>query len=133
MPSLPGVDHIALTVVDVEKSSAFYATLLGIQPSSTMNDGAFLRKKFTLAGGLGLGLTEHQLSEGADPFNEQNPGLDHVGFSVAEISQLEQWASHLESMGVLHSGLVDASYGTVLSFKDPDGIALEFFTPSTPA
>ncbi|TLM80915.1 VOC family protein [Pseudarthrobacter sp. NamE5] len=130
MPSLPGLDHFALTVTDVEKSAAFYAVLLGVQPSSTMNDGPFVRRKFTLAGGLGLGLTEHRPSEGLGTFDEQNPGLDHVGFSVAGIAQLEEWEAHLDSMGVQHSGLITASYGTVLSFKDPDGVALEFFAPA---
>lgn len=129
LPSLPGVDHIALTVIDIEKSTAFYTVLLGIEPSSTMNDGAFLRRKFTLANGLGLGLTEHRPSENQNTFNEQNPGLDHVGLSVSDISQLEEWAAHLDSMGVDHSGLMSAPYGTVLSFKDPDGVALEFFSP----
>lgn len=130
MPSLPGLDHLALTVTDVERSTAFYALLFGVQPSSTMNDGPFVRRKFTLDGGLGLGLTEHRPSAGAGKFDEQNPGLDHVGFLVSDVTQLEEWAAHLDSMGVAHSGLVTASYGTVLSFKDPDGVALEFFVPT---
>lgn len=130
MPSLPGLDHLALTATDVETNTAFYTVLFGVQPSSTMNDGAFVRRKFTLAGGLGLGLTEHRPSAGLGTFDEQNPGLDHVGFSVSDIAQLEEWAAHLDSMGVAHSGLVTASYGTVLSFKDPDGVALEFFAPA---
>ena len=29
----------------------------------------------------------------------------------------------------LHGGIVDASYGSGLSFRDPDNIALEFFAP----
>lgn len=130
MPSLPGIDHLALTVTNIEKSTAFYAQLLGAQPSSSMTDGPFVRRKFTLAGGLGLGLTEHRPGKAPGTFDEQNPGLDHVGLSVANISQLEEWAAHLDSIGVDHSGLVTASYGTALSFKDPDGVALEFFVPA---
>lgn len=57
----------------------------------------------------------------------QHPGLDHVGFLVCDITQLEEWAAHLDSMGAAHSGLVTASYGTALSFKDPDGVALGIF------
>ncbi|MET3176806.1 UNVERIFIED_ORG: glyoxylase I family protein [Arthrobacter sp. UYCu721] len=130
MPSLPGLDHLALTVTDVEKSTAFYAVLLNIQPGLTMNDGPFVRRKFTLAGGLTLGLTEHRPSQGPHKFDEQNPGLDHIGFSVSGNAQLEEWAAHLDNMGVRHSGLVTATYGTALSFKDPDGVALEFFAPA---
>lgn len=34
------------------------------------------------------------------------------------------------TLGVAHSGIVDAHYGSGLSFRDPDGIALEFFAPA---
>lgn len=50
--------------------------------------------------------------------------MDHVGFGGAEI---EQWRDHLDGIGVAHSGVVEADYGLALSFKDPDGNALEFF------
>lgn len=38
-----------------------------------------------------------------------------------------KWAEHLEALGVEHSGVEDADYGSALSFSDPDGNALEFF------
>jgi glyoxylase I family protein len=31
--------------------------------------------------------------------------------------------------GIVNSGIKDAHYGSGLSFRDPDGIALEFFAP----
>jgi hypothetical protein len=30
---------------------------------------------------------------------------------------------------ITHGGIVDAPYGSGLSFRDPDNIALEFFAP----
>ena len=30
---------------------------------------------------------------------------------------------------VAHGGIIDAPYGSGLSFRDPDNIALEFFAP----
>ena len=33
------------------------------------------------------------------------------------------------SSGIKNGGVVDAGYGSGLSFRDPDGIALEFFAP----
>lgn len=39
------------------------------------------------------------------------------------------WARRLDALGVMHGGIVDASYGSVLGFWDPDGIAPEFFAP----
>lgn len=129
MPALPSIDHLALTVTDVEVSVAFYSRLWGTEPSGTMLDGPFIRRKFALGGGASLGLTEHRTASGEGRFDEHNPGLDHVGFSVASSAELLEWAVHLDSLGVVHSGLIEAPYGTALNFKDPDGIALEFFFP----
>ena len=36
---------------------------------------------------------------------------------------------HQHELGVQHGGIVDAPYGSGLSFRDPDGIALELFAP----
>lgn len=130
MPSLPSIDHLALTVTDVERSVAFYSALWGTEPSATLTDGPFVRRKFDLGAGLGLGLTQHAAGQGASAFDALKPGLDHVGFAVDTVAELREWAAHLEHLGVEHSGLVEAGYGTVLSFKDPDGIALEFFAAS---
>jgi hypothetical protein len=35
----------------------------------------------------------------------------------------------LNELGIAHGDIVDASYGSGLSFRDPDNIALEFFAP----
>jgi hypothetical protein len=35
----------------------------------------------------------------------------------------------LGELRIQHGGIVDAPYGSGLSFRDPDGIALEFFAP----
>jgi catechol-2,3-dioxygenase len=57
------------------------------------------------------------------------PGLDHVAFGCANRAELEQWESQLNSFGIAHGGVIDAPYGSGLSFRDPDNIALEFFAP----
>ena len=36
---------------------------------------------------------------------------------------------YLDSLGIKHGGIVDAHYGSGLSFRDPDNIALELFCP----
>jgi hypothetical protein len=35
----------------------------------------------------------------------------------------------LDELGIVHGGIKDAHYGSGVSFRDPDGIALEFFAP----
>ena len=56
-------------------------------------------------------------------------GLDHVAFGCANRGELEKWALRLDELGVIHGGIKDASYGSGVSFRDPDGIPLEFFAP----
>ena len=35
----------------------------------------------------------------------------------------------MDELGIAHGGIKDAHYGSGVSFRDPDGIALEFFAP----
>jgi catechol-2,3-dioxygenase len=74
----------------------------------------------------------HQFPDPADtlPFNERRVGLDHLAFTCSSRSELEAWQIRLDELGIVNGGVVDAAYGSVLSFRDPDNIALEFFAPS---
>lgn len=65
----------------------------------------------------------------SDPCDELRPELDHVAFSCADRAQLETWEGQLNDLGIKHGGIVDAPYGSGLSFRDPDNIPLEFFAP----
>ena len=47
--------------------------------------------------------------------------------------ELETWEARLNKLGVSNGGVVDAPYGSGLSFRDPDNIALEFFVLSDAA
>lgn len=93
----------------------------------TLSDGPFHRRVFALPSGQLLGLTRHDSVAAGDAFEPARPGMDHVGFGVADRAELEQWRDHLDSVGIGHDGIVEADYGLALSLKDPDGNALEFF------
>lgn len=126
MPTFSGINHIALTVTDLAVSVPFYEKLLESSPVTTMTDGPFTRRVFALPGGQRLGLTQHANGSGTS-FDPTRPGLDHVGFACADRDEVVAWAAHLDRVPVAHSGVQDADYGSALSFKDPDGNALEFF------
>lgn len=127
MPTFLGIDHIAITVLDLEASLPFYERVFGLSPVGTMDDGPFVRQIFALPGGITLGLTQHDPGAAVTEFDPRMPGLDHIGFAVADIAELRAWAAHLDADGIQNDGLIEASYGTALSFTDPDGTALEFF------
>jgi catechol-2,3-dioxygenase len=91
--------------------------------------GPFRHAVWLVGGQTLVGL--HQFPDLADDssFNERRIGLDHLAFQCANRDELSQWVDRLNELGIAHSGIVDASYGSGLSFRDPDNIALEFFAP----
>jgi catechol-2,3-dioxygenase len=75
-----------------------------------------------------ISIHQHDRSTDGERFSEFRVGLDHIGFGCANRAELEASAKRLEELGIEHGGIVDESYASGLSFRDPDGIALEFFT-----
>jgi catechol 2,3-dioxygenase-like lactoylglutathione lyase family enzyme len=74
-------------------------------------------------------LHQHTRPALAERFSEFRVGLDHVAFGCANRGELEKWALRLDELGIEHGEIEDAHYGSDVSFRDPDGIALEFFAP----
>ena len=52
-----------------------------------------------------------------------------MSLRVRRPGELEKWARRLDELGIEHGDIKDAAYGSGVSFRDPDGIALEFFAP----
>ncbi|MDT4922953.1 MAG: glyoxylase family protein [Pseudonocardiales bacterium] len=130
MPEFPAITHVAVTVTDLQRSTRWYEQLLGAAPVLDEDEtiGGFHHTVFALAGGQLFGLHTHP--QGAsDRFDEHRTGLDHVAFACSDRDELQTWASRLDELGITHGGIVDAHYGSGVSFRDPDGVALEFFAP----
>lgn len=127
----PAIAHVAVTVSDLDRSTAWYRRLLDSDPVLDEDEtiSNFHHTVFLLDGGQLFGLHTHPSGPGEPAFDEHRPGLDHVGFSCADRAELERWQTRLEELGIEHGGIVDAPYGSGLSFRDPDNIALEFFAP----
>src|SRR4051812_8824977 len=130
MSAFPSFAHVAVTVTDLPRSTEWYSALLGSTPvlDEDVARGGFHHTVFALDGGQLLGLHLHERSVGGE-FDERRPGLDHVSFACGDRAELQKWAARLSELGIEHGGIVDAHYGSGLSFRDPDGIALEFFAP----
>jgi len=126
----PGLAHVALTVKDVDASGPWYRQLFGADPVlDEHTDAGFRHLVWVLDGGTLIGIHQHERGVPDERFTEFRVGLDHVGFGVASRADLEKWMERLNELGIAHGGIVDAGYGSGLSFRDPDGIALEFFAP----
>ena len=57
------------------------------------------------------------------------PARIMLPFACRDRDELQTWAARLDELGIAHGGIKDAHYGSGVSFRDPDGIALEFFAP----
>jgi catechol 2,3-dioxygenase-like lactoylglutathione lyase family enzyme len=125
---MPAIAHVAVTVSDLARSEAWYTKVLGADPVLDEDTGPFRHIVYSLGSTL-LGLHGFPDLKSSEPFDERRPGLDHLAFGVATRAELEAWASRLDELGVAHGGVVDAGYGSGLSFRDPDNIALEIFAP----
>lgn len=128
MTNFPGIGHVALTVSDLRASADWYGQLFDTEPVLDEDVGAFHHIVFAVGGTL-VGLHGHPTTPAEDRFDERRLGLDHVAFGCEDRSQLEEWVERLDALGVAYGGIVDAPYGSGLSLRDPDGIALEFFAP----
>ncbi|GAB3583398.1 VOC family protein [Calidifontibacter terrae] len=128
--AFPALTHVAVTVTNLETSTRWYANLFGADPvlDEDEESGDFHHAVFALGGGTLFGVHTHTGSTATGAFDEQQTGLDHVAFAI-ERSELDLWAAKLNELGITHSGIKDASYGSGISFRDPDNIALEFFAP----
>jgi catechol-2,3-dioxygenase len=130
MTDFPAIAHVAVTVSDLNRSVAWYRELIGTDPVLDEDTDAGFHHTVFLVGGTLLGL--HAFPDGVpagDAFEARRLGLDHVAFGLPDRAALQGWEKRLDDLGVAHGGIVDAHYGSGLSFRDPDGIALEFFAP----
>jgi catechol 2,3-dioxygenase-like lactoylglutathione lyase family enzyme len=130
MTAFPALTHIAVTVSDLRRSTPWYAALFDSEPvlDEDVDADGFHHTVFAIGGGHLFGLHQH-VDGVSGSFDERRPGLDHVSFACADRAELEDWVKRLDDLGYRHGGIIDAHYGSGLSFRDPDGIALELFAP----
>ena len=85
---------------------------------------------WVVGNGTLIGLHQHGTPAPAEAFSElpRRPRPRRVRRRGPR-AELEKWVARLDELDVPHGGIKDASYGSGLSFRDPDGLALEFFAP----
>ncbi len=129
MPEFPAITHVALTVSDLPRSVSWYRQLFDKDPVLDEDTGPFRHVVWMIGNGTLVGLHQHANLQSAEPASEFRPGLDHLAFACADRPDLEACKQRLDDLGIPNGGIVDASYGSGVSFRDPDNIPLEFFAP----
>ncbi|MFB7662766.1 VOC family protein [Kitasatospora sp. NPDC056138] len=123
--------HVGLNVTDLDRSTAFYRTLLGLDLAAEGTETG--RRYAFLARDGRLVLTLWQQSTGA--FATAAPGLHHLSFQVDSLDEVRAAEAVLRDLGAefTHEGVVPHGEGTAsggIFFTDPDGIRLEIYTPA---
>lgn len=130
MTTVSALNHVAVTVRDIDVSGPWYQAMIGAEPLLDEHTAAgFRHLVWALDNGTLFGIHQHDRAAGDGGFSEFSVGLDHVGFGCADRAELAEWKARLDELGITNDGIVDEHYGSGLSFRDPDGIALEFFAP----
>lgn len=128
IPDIIGYHHVTLTVSNLDNALAWYGDILGFEVLGKAEiDG--LNKSIARRGNLVLTFVDHGTYAEKGDFTERRVGLDHLAFALANHDALEQWISYLDDKGITHSDIVKSPVGgELITFRDPDNIALEFYT-----
>src|SRR5213592_1964341 len=99
MPRLSRIDHVTLTVTDLDVSTRFYEEVMGLLPLLDFGYGRLLMDRKT---GFTVAVALPEGAEGGT-FTHLATGLDHLGFGVGTMEELQEWEQHLDEHGIEHS------------------------------
>jgi catechol 2,3-dioxygenase-like lactoylglutathione lyase family enzyme len=123
---LAGIHHVKIPVTDLARSLHWYRRVFGLRPTLAFPEADGVVRGF--AGEI-PGLKPATVAFRVNPAAvEGSRGFDPVSFAVDSRDDIQRWAGHLDSLGVSHSPIFEASIGWLLIFDDPDGLTLHLYT-----
>lgn len=119
MEPILSLRHVALNVRDVKRSMDFYQNVLKMQLEWVPDD----QNAYLTSGSDNLAL--HQLPAGAEPGDVQK--VHHIGFVVRSPEDIDQWAVHIQSLGIpiAQPPTTHRDGARSFYFNDPDGILIQ--------
>ncbi len=117
-PKMNGMHHVALQVRKYEETRAFYINQMGLQiewePDS---DNVYLTSG---TDNIALHRAEGDIVENAQT-------LDHIGFTLGEIEQVDEWYAYLLELQteIVNPPRTHRDGARSLYFKDPEGTLVQ--------
>lgn len=120
------LDHLTLLGRSLEKSRAFYATLLPLLGFSESKPGIFGNKE-------GLFIQLLAAKEGTSDYARYAPGLNHMGFCADGPESVQHIRDCMEQAGYQVPPIQILDGATALFIPDPDGLRIEitYYPPGT--
>ena len=141
MLNVTGIDHVGITVRELERSLAFYRDLLGLRVIEISGDqdvgqivgipGARVKiADLDVGDGRVLELLEYVGARGDDvPQRPDAAGCPHVGFRVHDLStvlqRLARAGHNPDGEPTTITGAIAFEGATVVYLRDPDGAVIE--------
>ena len=126
--AVAGIHHLALTVSDADRSAAWYRALLGLHEVARIDD-ASVSARILANDALLIAVRQYHNGQ-PDGFDEMRVGLDHLAFEVSTRQELDAWEQRLRDRDIPVSPVAETTMGSVVVFRDPDNIQLEFWLPA---
>ncbi|MPY99813.1 MAG: VOC family protein [Actinophytocola sp.] len=124
-PRLANIHHVKIPVTDLARSVDWYGRVFGYRTRWEFpDDDGVPQGVGGEVPGLGCMLAFRVNRVAAGGCREFDP----VGFGVRDREHIEEWAAHLDALGVRHSPVIEASLGWLLVLDDPDGLQLHLYT-----
>jgi len=125
MRSITSIDHVSLSVRDLQIAARWYNEVLGLAVLRQAHGPSFERAILGAVQGRPVfGLTQHRSNDGR-PFSETSTGMDHLAFSVATPDELHAQRNRLEELGLAYA----APHERLVVLRDPDNIQVELCCP----
>lgn len=124
------INHVVLSVSDLERATAFYCDALGLELVATLpaqdnwKEMRFFRAAGSSSNHHDLAIIANATQPIAGWGQPSPPGVFHVALEVGTIAELEVMAERLKDAGALLDCIEQPMHLSVYA-RDPDGIPLE--------
>jgi catechol 2,3-dioxygenase-like lactoylglutathione lyase family enzyme len=122
---LTRIRHVKLPVTDLQRSLAWYQSLLDLELAAEFAEEGVVRglQLVDPAGGFGIALRDREFCASKPILN----GFDVFALEAESVAALRQLAQRCQRLSVAHGGVQDrGQYGAFLDIPDPDGTVLRF-------
>jgi glyoxylase I family protein len=126
-PTFAKVSHISFSARDAERSATWWREVFGLEELDRSKGEGWVGVLLIHPATATIIEFQQHDDNGGEAFDPVRTGFDHMGFMVEDPVQLEHWQAHFDRLGVTYTPASHHEYGSVLTFKDPDGIQFEMF------